>query len=124
MNIDETLKLHNEFFQRVGSVEAAAMLTLAHRMGQQPTPKRKPAERDRLTPPEVAKQLGVSADTVRGWISSGALKAVNVAGPGKRPSHLISPDALAEFERRRAPEPAVVRRRRKPAGQLVQRYSA
>lgn len=123
---DGIVRLHREYMQEVGGdATAAAMLVLADRLGQLPAPKRKPAERDRFTPPEVAKRLGVSPDTVRGWIASGALKAVNVAGPGKRPSHRISPEALAEFERRRAPEPAVVRRRRKPAGDsLVQRYSA
>ena len=76
-----------------------------------------------LTPPQAARKLGVSPDSVRGWISSGELKAVNVAGPGKRASHRISREALAEFERRRTPEPVIVRRRRKPAADsLVQRY--
>lgn len=112
-------------FRRIacGDVQAASALVLAHTLRQQPATGRKPAQRDRLTPPEVAKLLGVSPDSVRGWIASGALKAVNVAGPGKRPSHRISREALAEFERRRTPEPVVVRRRRKPATEpLVKRY--
>ncbi|HUY88991.1 MAG TPA: helix-turn-helix domain-containing protein [Pirellulales bacterium] len=123
MSIDDTLSLHREYLHHVGgNATAAAMLVLADRLGQQPAPRQKP-ERDRLTPPEVAKRLGVSADTVRGWISTGTLKAVNVAGPGKRPSHRISPEALAEFEQRRTPAPAVARRRRKPTTEpLVKRY--
>lgn len=76
-----------------------------------------------LTPPQAARKLGVSPDTVRGWISSDELKAVNVARPGKRANHRISREALAEFEQRRqtkAAKPAA--RRRKAEILLVQRY--
>ncbi|HUY93582.1 MAG TPA: helix-turn-helix domain-containing protein [Pirellulales bacterium] len=76
-----------------------------------------------LTPPQAARKLGVSPDTVRGWIASDELRAVNVARPGKRASHRISLEALAEFERRRQTKvvkPAA--RRRKAETLLVERY--
>jgi len=39
-----------------------------------------------LTPPKLAKRLGVSADKVRGWIKSGQLAATDVCNrPGGRP---------------------------------------
>ena len=69
-----------------------------------------------LTPPQVAKRLGVSPDAVRGWIRSGELKATNTADPKKkRPRYRVTPDAVAEFERKRNVVPIEqVRRRRKP----------
>lgn len=78
-----------------------------------------------LTPPQVAAQLGVSPDTVLAWIRSGELLALNVGNPkGKRPRFRVEPGALAEFKRRRAPEPKPVRRRRaKRPKLLVTRYS-
>lgn len=126
MSIDDTLNLFERFKAATGGdPNAAAMILLAHSQLSAPR-NRKPVDRDRLTPPEAAKQLGVSPDTVRGWIASGELKAANVAGPGKRASHRITREALAEFERRRTKivEPLKIGRRRKPTAQLVQRYSA
>lgn len=120
----ETIKLFERFKAAArGDPIAAALILLAHSQLSAPR-KRKPVQRDRLTPPEVAKQLGVSADTVRGWIASGALKAVNIAGPGKRPSHRISPEALADFERRRTKtaEPTPHRRKKVNSEMLVKRY--
>ncbi|RIK73292.1 MAG: hypothetical protein DCC68_25165 [Planctomycetota bacterium] len=79
-----------------------------------------------LTPPEVAKRLGVSPETVIGWIRSGELKAANVGKGKKRARYRIEPDALAEFQQRRsnAPENPPQRRRRKSLGSLVvTRYS-
>lgn len=78
-----------------------------------------------LTPPQAARKLGVSPDTVRGWIVSGTLMAINVGGLSKRASYRICPEALADFERRRAPEPTVARRRRESVGNLrVRRFTA
>ncbi len=51
-----------------------------------------------LTPPAVAKRYKVSPDTVRLWIESGKLKAINLAQPGKRPRYRITEQALAEFD--------------------------
>jgi len=60
-------------------------------------PKRKPRT-DKLTPPQVARVLGVSPETVRGWIRSGELKAVNLADPqSPRPRYRIERDALTSF---------------------------
>lgn len=47
----------------------------------------------------VAERLGVKPDTVRGWIASGELTAINVSQTrGTLPRWRISPEALAEFE--------------------------
>ena len=69
-----------------------------------------------LTPPAVARRLGVKPERVIRWIKRGELKAINVSDGKQRPRYRISAEALAEFERRRAvvppPEPAKRRRRR------------
>ena len=55
-----------------------------------------------LTPPQLAKQLGVDAQKVLGWIRSGELRAVNVAERAcLRPRWRISAEAIEEFLRRR-----------------------
>lgn len=68
-----------------------------------------------LTTAEVARRYRVGEDRVRGWIKSGALRAINTtdAASGK-PRFVILPDALAEFERVRStvPSPKPVRRKR------------
>jgi excisionase family DNA binding protein len=77
-----------------------------------------------LTPPQAAKQLGVSPETVIGWIRSGELKAANVGKGKKRPRYRIEPEALAEFQRKKMPEVTPtqpVKRRRKSLGNLVVR---
>ena len=70
----------------------------------------------KLTPPEVARRLGVSADKVLVWVHSGELRAVNLATkPHGRPRFAIDEadlDAFEEQRRVRAPAP-VSRRRRK-----------
>lgn len=72
-----------------------------------------------LTPPQIARRYGVKPAKVLGWIASGELVAVNLAdGPGGRPRWRVSPEALADFERRRSsrPTPKPTRRgRRLPA---------
>jgi excisionase family DNA binding protein len=80
-------------------------------------PKGPAHESEMLTPPDVARRYGVSPDTVRGWIASGDLRAVNV-GKGTRARHLVPADALTEFAAKRparvAPKaPPQCRRRRK-----------
>ena len=67
-----------------------------------------------LTPPSLAQQYGVKPDKVLAWIARGELRAVNVANRiGGRPRWRISPEAIAEFENRRAAKPEVKRPRRK-----------
>jgi Helix-turn-helix domain len=65
------------------------------------------------TPPQYAEEIGVSPDKVTGWIKRGELPAVNVADRvGGRPRWRIPPDAIVEFERRRAASPPAKRTRR------------
>lgn len=62
-----------------------------------------------LTPPQLAKQLGVQAEKVLGWIRSGELRAVNVADRAcRRPRWRISAEAIEEFFRRREAVPRSV----------------
>jgi hypothetical protein len=46
-----------------------------------------------LSPPKIAKELKVSPDTVRGWIKSGALAAVNLGVAKKKPRRRVSRDS-------------------------------
>ena len=79
-------------------------------------------ERRKLTPPQVAKMWGVSAEKVMSFIRSGQLRAGNFASPGRnqRPRYLIDLADMADFERRRTVGPAPKqppRRRRERLGQ-------
>jgi excisionase family DNA binding protein len=66
-------------------------------------PKEKP---DTLTPPQVARILGVNPDKVLGWIRSGELKAANLARrQGGRPKYRIAEEDLQAFKNRRAVQP-------------------
>jgi excisionase family DNA binding protein len=77
------------------------------------------AKRDVLTPPAIAKQIGVSRDTVLGWIHSGKLKAANLSR-SSRPRYVVSPDDLQEFLRKRQGDaPQEKPRRRKGANDDV-----
>jgi hypothetical protein len=59
-----------------------------------------------FTPPQVARQLAVDPAKVVGWCKSGKLVAVNVSD-GIRPRFRISPEALADFLRRRQATPPI-----------------
>ena len=71
-----------------------------------------------LTPPKVAKQLGVSPDKILAWIRKGELHATNVAAAGSgRPRYRVSEEDLAKFQAMRqnvAPPPKPQRRRKDP----------
>jgi helix-turn-helix protein len=71
-----------------------------------------------LTVRDVAKRYRVGEDKVRLWIARGELAAVNTAAAlcGK-PRWVITPEALAAFEKRRigGPPPKPPRRRRRVA---------
>ena len=75
--------------------------------------------RSMRTPPEIAREWGISPAKVIAWIRAGELRAINAAArPTGRPRYLIDVADLAEFAARRstvsppAPRP---RRRRQPA---------
>ncbi len=75
-----------------------------------------------LTVPQLAKRFRVSPDKVRGWIKRGELAAINTADRRcARPRYVVTPDALAAFERNRQaqvaepPKPERHRRRRRQA---------
>jgi hypothetical protein len=68
------------------------------------------------TPREIARRYRVSPDKVRAWIVRGELAAINTAPQlCGRPRWVVTPEALATFERGRAAgaptEPAARRRR-------------
>ncbi len=70
----------------------------------------------KLTPPEVAKQWGVSPEKVIGWIRAGELRAFNAATRhGGRPRYLIDTADLLAFEQISGtqPTPQTPRRRRR-----------
>jgi len=62
-------------------------------------------ERNTLSPPEVAQQLGVTPETVIGWIKSGTLKATNVGKGKTRPRYRIQQSNIDLFLLSRQPEP-------------------
>ncbi|HEV3022085.1 MAG TPA: helix-turn-helix domain-containing protein [Pirellulales bacterium] len=81
--------------------------------------------RSYVSPNELAAELGVSWSKVIGWIKSGELVAVNLAAqPGRRPQWRIARTDLELFLARRSatPTPRATRRRRKPAGEVIQFY--
>src|SRR5690349_2467344 len=71
----------------------------------------------KITPPELARRWGISADKVLAWIASGDLPAMNGATRrGGRARYLIDLADIEQFEIRRAvlpPAPRVSRQRRK-----------
>jgi transposase len=71
-----------------------------------------------LTVSDVARRYRVGEDKVRRWIARGELSAINTAmALCCRPRWVVTAEALAAFERRRAggPEPKPPRRRRRTA---------
>lgn len=70
-----------------------------------------------LTTREVARRYRVSEDKVRRWIERRELAAINTAGSlCAKPRWVITPEALLEFERRRAGgSPPKPQRRRRQA---------
>ena len=62
--------------------------------------------RTKLTPPELARRWGVSADKILAFIRSGQLRTCNVATtPNGRPRWLIDLADLAVFEQARTARP-------------------
>ena len=79
-----------------------------------------------LTPPAIAARLSVAEETVRGWIASGELTAVNVASRGcRRPRYRVDPADLEMFlaaRRPNAPPPVRPPRRRQNESGIIQFY--
>lgn len=62
-----------------------------------------------MTPPQVAKTLGVGVDKVVGWIRSGQLAGANLGDGQQRPRFRIGPEALERFLASRTMAPPVPR---------------
>jgi excisionase family DNA binding protein len=80
-----------------------------------------------MTPKEYADSLGCNQDTVRYWIATGKLGAINVARKqGGKPRYKILPKHREEFEKTRSTQAAPVERRnrksRKPSGDYTRFY--
>jgi excisionase family DNA binding protein len=75
---------------------------------------------------EVCERYGVTATTVRAWVRSGALLALNVsrATTSRKPRWRITQSALDAFELSRTPTPAPPRvaGRRKRQGAVIEFY--
>lgn len=72
-------------------------------------------EAEYLSPPKIAKRLGVSCEKVIGWILGGELRGSNLAArTDGRPRYRVAESDLAEFLDRRnaAVQPTMPRRRR------------
>ena len=62
-----------------------------------------PTSERMLTPPQVARRLGVSADKIHAYIRNGELRAYDLATrPGGRPRYHIEPTELQAFLASRA----------------------
>lgn len=72
---------------------------------------------DFLTPPKVAKLLGVHHSKVITWIRSGRLPAINVVDPPKRPRYRVSKESLDAFLATLTVAPKKLDGRRRPAAQ-------
>lgn len=101
------LTLYRGYLEETKSEVAAAIFALdAYRREQEPAaPSGKPAGQGRsvLTPPQVAKQLGVDPATVISWIRSGQLKASNLGKGDQRPRYRVQPGDLDAFLKKRQP---------------------
>lgn len=78
-----------------------------------------PESKPTLTPPQLAKEWGISPDKVLGWIRSGELRARNVS-QGNRPRYLIDRETLESF--RPPKDKPVKQRRRKTRGDVIEFY--
>jgi excisionase family DNA binding protein len=103
------LRLYREYLDETGEPTAAAIFALDEFH-------RKDGGRDQstgravLTPPQVARQLGVDPATVIGWIRSGEMKASNVGKGSQRPRYRIQQSDLDAFLRKRQPEKPAARK--------------
>ena len=77
--------------------------------------------RTKLTPPELAREWGVSAAKILHWIRSGELRAIDIARRrGGRPRYLIDRADIAAFEAvRQVVVKPRISRRRKPYSTVI-----
>jgi hypothetical protein len=76
-----------------------------------------------LTVSDVARRYRVGEDKVRLWIKRGELSAINTAAVlCGRPRWVVTPDALAAFERRRSGGPPPRPAKRHKRSQFVDFY--
>jgi hypothetical protein len=76
-----------------------------------------------LTVEDAAKRYRVSPDKIRLWIGRGELRAINTAAVlSAKPRWVIPPEALVEFERKRAGGPGPKPQRRRRPSVLVDYY--
>lgn len=72
-----------------------------------------------LSPPALARRLGVKPAKILAWIRTGEITAVNIGNGQSKPRWRISPESLADWERRRSSQANVkakpARRRATPA---------
>ena len=65
------------------------------------------------SPRQVAESYGASVDTIRDWIASGKLTALNVGSGSVKPRWRIRPCDIEAFERSRLSKPATKPTRRR-----------
>jgi len=85
------------------------MLRYSSRVGHKTTGETMQDDRF-LTPPAIAKILGVAADKVGALIASGELKAVNLSLGSARPRWKVAPADLQAFLDGRSNQPKVTRK--------------
>ncbi len=82
--------------------------------------------RSKLTPPQLAKLWGVSADKIVSFIKSGELRAIDVSSNrgSVRPRYLIDRRDIEAFEASRAvvPPAAKPKRRRRRCDSAIKEY--
>jgi hypothetical protein len=62
-----------------------------------------------LTPPQIARRLGVKPSKVNGWVNSGELVGIDVSERrSNRPRWRISPESFAAFLAARSSRPATL----------------
>ena len=64
-----------------------------------------------LTPQDVAEELKVTAETVRGWIRRGLLRPIDLGEAGRRPSIRVRRSELERFLESRTRKSGTARRR-------------
>jgi hypothetical protein len=70
-------------------------------------------------PRDLCRRWRVGLEKVMGWIRRGELRALDLSSSRSgRPRFVVTPEALAEFEARRAttPTPKTVRRKKRTSG--------